>query len=46
MNRDHLGDPEIGRIILKWIQKKLGVSARTGFIWLKTMSAGRLFCTW
>jgi hypothetical protein len=39
---DHLGDPGVdGRIILKWIFKKLG-GACTGLSWLRIRAGGRL----
>jgi len=43
---NHLGDLVIDRmIILKWVFKKYGVRALTGFIWLRIGSIGRVLCT-
>jgi len=34
--RDHLEDPSVdGRIVLRWIPRKLDVVAWTGWIWLR-----------
>jgi hypothetical protein len=39
--RDHLKDKSVGgRIILKWVLKKNGGSARTGLIWLRIRISG------
>ena len=39
--RDHLEDPGVdGRIILRWIFRKLDVGGWTGLIWLRTVTGG------
>jgi len=39
--RDHLGDPGIdGRIILRWILRKLDVGIWTGWSWLRIGTGG------
>ena len=39
--RDHLGDPDVdGRIILRWIFRKLDVGAWAGLIWLRIGTVG------
>ena len=41
--RDHLDDPGVdGKIILRWIFKTKNRGARTGLIWLRTGTGGRL----
>jgi hypothetical protein len=41
--RDHLEDPGVdGRIILRWIFRKLDVSSWTGLICLRIGTGGRL----
>jgi hypothetical protein len=35
-----------GRIILKWIFKRVGGGAQTGSIWLRIGTGGRLLCVW
>jgi hypothetical protein len=39
---DHLKDPGVDRIILKWIFKKWYRGAWTGFIWLRIGTGGGL----
>ena len=40
--RDHLEDPGAdGRIILRWIFRKLDVGVWTGFSWLRIGTGGR-----
>jgi hypothetical protein len=40
--RDHLEDPDIdGRIILRWIFRKLDVEAWSGLIWLRIGTGGK-----
>jgi len=39
--RDHFGDPSLdGRIILRWIFRKLGVGVWTGLSWLRLGTGG------
>ena len=39
--RDHLGDPDIdGRIILRWIIRKLEAVVGTGWSWLRIGTGG------
>jgi len=39
--RDHLGDPDVdGRIILRWIFRKLDVGVWTGSSWLRVGTGG------
>jgi len=39
--RDHLGDPGVdGRIILRWIFRKLDVGAWAGWSWLRIGTVG------
>jgi len=41
MERDHLKDPDVdGRIILKWIFRKLDVRGWTGSSWLRIGTDG------
>jgi hypothetical protein len=40
--RDYLEDPGVdGRIILRWIFRKLNAKAWTGLIWLRIRTGGR-----
>jgi len=40
--RDHLGDPGVdGRIILRWIFRKLDVGVWTGSSWLRKGTVGK-----
>jgi hypothetical protein len=40
--RDHCGDPGVdGRIILRWIFRKLDVGVWTGLSWLRIGTGGR-----
>jgi hypothetical protein len=44
MERDHLEDLGVdGRIILKWISRKLDWVAWTGLLWLRIGTGGGLF---
>jgi hypothetical protein len=39
--RDHLENPDVdGRIIIRWIFRKLGVELWTGSIWLRIGTGG------
>jgi len=38
--RDHLGDPVDGRIILRWIFRKCDVVVLTGSSWLRIGTGG------
>jgi len=41
---DHLEDPSVdGRIILRWISRKLERGARTGLLWLRIGTGGGIF---
>jgi len=41
--RDHFEDPVVdGRIILRWIFRKWDGEARTGLIWFRIGTGGRL----
>jgi hypothetical protein len=35
-----------GRIILKWLLKKLGGRVWTGFVWFRAENLGELYWTW
>jgi len=42
MEGDHLEDPGVdGRIILRWIFRKMDVGAQTGSIWFRIGAGGR-----
>jgi len=43
MERDHLEDPGVDRIILRWIFRKWDVGAWTGLIWLRIGTGGGNF---
>jgi hypothetical protein len=38
--RDHLEDPGVEGMILRWIFRQWGVGARTGLIWLRIGAGG------